>query len=178
MPGRLMSISTTSGLACGKSFSASSAFAYWLTQLKPSARLSTRTSVSRTLSLSSTMETVTGINQKHPRITQIIANGKIILLICDNLRNSRIIFLFMFNWHSQFYTRSAVRAAGNGKFSTNVVHALFHVAKSVPVLRRGLISNATAIVFDFQCEAVRLQTQSNPDFACLRVLGDVIDGLL
>src|ERR1051326_8531320 len=58
MPGRLMSIRTTSGGSLGSAARASSALACWLRQRKPSARLITRASVPRNWSLSSTMETV------------------------------------------------------------------------------------------------------------------------
>src|SRR5690242_17138129 len=61
MPGRLMSIRTTSGLTFGKSLRASSALGYWLTQRKPSARLRTRARVPRNFSLSSTIETEMGM---------------------------------------------------------------------------------------------------------------------
>ncbi len=61
IPGRLMSIKTTSGRSLGKVSRAASASAYWLMQRKPSARLITRASVPRNCSLSSTMETVMGI---------------------------------------------------------------------------------------------------------------------
>src|SRR5258708_28437307 len=148
MPGRLMSIKTTSGFICGKSFNASSAFAYWLTQQKPSARLSTRTRVSRNLSLSSTMETVMGIN------------------------------LFFAERNFQAHDRSAVRATGNGKFSANVFHSFSHVAKPSAAFAPIGLCNSTAIVFDFQNKIMRLQAQSNPDFAGMRVFDDVVNGFL
>src|ERR1017187_3362832 len=63
IPGRLISISTTSGRSLGKPSSAASALGYWLTHLNPSARPITRAKVPRNWSLSSTMETEIGMVQ-------------------------------------------------------------------------------------------------------------------
>ena len=45
-------------------------------------------------------------------------------------------------------------------------------------MRRGLASGSTAIVLDFQDELPRLQAQPDPRLGRLRVLDDVVDGLL
>src|SRR6516162_9100420 len=60
-PGKLISINTTSGPSLGRPTNAVSASPYWLTQRNPSERFSTRASVPRNCSLSSTMETVIGM---------------------------------------------------------------------------------------------------------------------
>ena len=56
-------MSTTSGRSLGRPSRAASALAYWLTHRKPSARLITRARVPRSCSLSSTMETVMGMEK-------------------------------------------------------------------------------------------------------------------
>src|SRR5882762_6028705 len=148
MPGRLMSISTTSGFTCGKSFTASSALAYWLTQLKPSARFSTRASVVRNWSLSSTMDTEMGI----------ILNG--------------------LQRNVQAHEGSALGAGDDGKLSADIFHPFFHVTQAVPVLRGRGTAQPAPVVFDLQNKSAGRQPQPDPGFGRLRVLDHIIDGFL
>src|SRR5664280_472860 len=153
MPGKLMSISTTSGRTWGRSFRASSALAYWLRQRKPSARLSTRARVARNLSLSSTMETEMDMADFLNGVSE--GNG-------------------------QAHNRSGLRSRTDRKFSVNVFHSSAHVAESVSRLCRLVVQSAqaTPVVLDAQRKLAGLQSQSNPDFRCLRVFDHIVDGFL
>src|SRR5215469_9344086 len=156
MPGRLISIRTTSGLAVGKPLRASSALGYWLTQRKPSARFSTRASVPRNFSLSSTIETEIGMT------------FRLRFIFCVHPRNR----------HGQPHERTTVCAAGYEKFAANIGHALLHIAQAVSVLVDQLFIQSASVVLDLQHEAFRLQAQSNPDFRSARVFNNIMDRFL
>src|SRR5262245_11087618 len=63
MPGRLMSMRTTSGLCLGSSARASSPVEWWLRHSKPGAREIKPARLSRTRGSSSTIDTVTGTDK-------------------------------------------------------------------------------------------------------------------
>src|ERR1700753_3901689 len=99
MPGRLMSMSTTSGLSFGSDSSAASALGYWLRQRKPSSRLMSFASVVRNCSLSSTMDTEVPISFN-------ILDG-----------------------HSQAHQRAAAGRVGDRKTAADIFHSFVHVAQ-------------------------------------------------
>src|SRR6185312_10183996 len=117
-------------------------------QRKPSARFRTRASVSRNLSLSSTMETLMGIGS-----TNFARRGQ--------------------SDHGTLPRRRA-----DGKTSANIFHSFPHVAQSISagfLLRTG---GPAAIVLDFQREPARVEQQPDVDFRRLRVFDDVVDRFL
>src|ERR1051325_7213526 len=149
MPGRLMSMRTTSGFSCGNAFNASSAFACSPTQRNPSERFRMRAMVPRNLSLSSTMQTPIGM---------------LISLMPD--------------WAGQPRDRAAFARGADGEAAADIFHAFLHVAQSISAGLRLEPRQASTVVFHFQCEPFRLQLQPNPNRGSLRVLHHVVNGFL
>src|SRR6185503_20760465 len=149
MPGRLMSINTTFGFSFGMPSRAASALPCSPTHSKPSARLSTRASVPRNCSLSSTMETVMGMSGS--------AFGQ---------------------RHGQADNGALLGSRPYRKAAAHILHATAHVAQSVSALPFVHARQAAAVVFDLKREARRLQLEANPGRRGPGMADDVGDGFL
>src|ERR1043165_7369697 len=144
-PGRLISINTTSGLSFGRASSAASAVACWPRQRKPSARLSTRASVPRNWSLSSTMETV-------------------IAMVASAFSERR----------RQTNQRAAFGGRAERKSAADILQPFAHVAQSISSDFVTPGGKTATVILDFQGETVGSQLQSHLGGGGLGMLHNVV----
>src|SRR5688572_30403183 len=153
MPGRLMSMSTTSGFSRGTFSNAASALACWPRQVKPSARSRTRASVPRNWSLSSTMETVIGMTST---------------FVAD-FRPERC---------GQADDRAAFRRRVGSESAAHILHPLAHVAQSISALVARVRWQTAPVVLDFKDELISVQPEADLYRTGVRVPDHVVDGFL